>query len=180
MRSERLGRNVSSGTRSRRGRSLPLIAQTPFVALRSCAAGALAPVSMWAMRQLLNSNARGAALVWREPALGRKRGVRVCPSDYFAAEIPRTIFRVRPIAVECRVTEASGRVRPMRVRLTRDGEPVRNRPSALARAASWTFCVCLTGAAGRPQPGPRTEREGARGDLQPMALLHAIDRRQSW
>src|SRR5436190_2596161 len=56
MRSARLGRKVSSGTRSRRGRSRPVTAHNALEALRSLAAGVLAPVSTWAMRQLLGSN----------------------------------------------------------------------------------------------------------------------------
>src|SRR5207249_1886324 len=37
-----------------RGRSRPVTAQTALALFRSLAAGALAPVSMWAMRQLLD------------------------------------------------------------------------------------------------------------------------------
>src|SRR6266542_1863517 len=97
MRSARLGRNVSSDTRSRRGRSLPLMAQTALLAFRSAAAGALAPVSIWAMRQLLGRTI-GLPLLLRQGICARKRGlalIRARPSVVRAVD---NLARREPLA----------------------------------------------------------------------------------
>src|SRR5438552_9151290 len=161
--------------RSRRGRSLPVMAHVALAVLRSVAAGALALLSIAVMRDLPARRSVALSLL-RHGNFRRKRAF-ASPAARYGCIALRTKagFSQPPALYNGSSSAAPARALGAARRFERLAHAERKaRGSALVGDSGMPLGI-LGKRAGRLLHR-RARAEGGRRDLQPMAVLHAPDR----